>query len=528
MRIEKINRKETGLFKDFQNKLVYEQETLGDLIRSPFNETTILEQLNLKRDQFPQDHRSVLAKVLMDQYKNNASELTTKNIEALESQNSFTITTGHQLSLMTGPLYFVIKILQVIKACDELNTRYPDFNFIPVYWMATEDHDFEEINSLKLFNREIKWETSQTGGVGRFDLNEFDAYKAQIKELFSNHPEGEIHTLLEKYDGADLAAATRSLVDEMFADKGLVILDADDRRLKKLFAPIMKKELEASFAFQMVERANKKLNTLGFPSQVHAREVNLFYLDHKRRKRLIKKEDGIEINGEETLSMGEVISILENEPEKLSPNVILRPVYQECILPNLAYIGGLGEISYWTQLKGVFDKANILYPLIQVRNSLLWIDKISQKKMGKVHLNLSDIFSSVDELKRYYLERNESVDINLEQLDVNASKLFDEIVLAVESTDMNLEKYAKAEITRIQKIVENIKSKVIKVEKSKNENAMKIIEDVKERLFPGGGFQERKINLFSFSTDGNYKENLAKVYDAINPFDNDLIVLIDN
>ena len=94
--------------------------------------------------------------------------------------------------------------------------------------------------------------------------------------------------------------------------------------------------------------------------------------------------------------------------------------------------------------------------------------------------------------------------------------------------DMNLEKYAKAEITRIQKIVENIKSKVIKVEKSKNENAMKIIEDVKERLFPGGGFQERKINLFSFSTDGNYKENLAKVYDAINPFDNDLIVLIDN
>lgn len=528
MRIEKIHRKETGLFKDFQNQLVYEQEVLGDLIRAPFDQATLVEQLNLKKAQFPQEYREVLKTVLLEQYGNSASELTSENIAALGSPNTFTITTGHQLSLMTGPLYFVIKILQVIKVCNELNCMHPDHKFVPIYWMASEDHDFEEINALKLFNRDIKWETDQAGGVGRFNLNGFDAYKAQITELFANHPESEIHTLLEKYDGEDLATATRNLVNEMFADKGLVILDADDRRLKKLFAPIMKKELEGSFASEMVESANQKLDHLGFPSQVHAREINLFYLDDKRRKRLIKKEDGFEIDGEETLSVDAVASLVENEPEKLSPNVVLRPVYQECILPNLMYIGGLGEIAYWTQLKGVFDKAEILYPLIKVRNSLLWLDAGTQKKMGKVDLELADVFSSVDELKRNFLEKNESVDIDFSQLDTKAEELFDEMVTAVTSADPNLDKFAKAEATRIQKTLENIKSKVVKAEKAKHERAMKIIEDVKERLFPGGGLQERKANLFSFSADGNYSENLGKIYDAIDPFDGDLIVLIDN
>lgn len=528
MRIEKINRRETGLFKDFQNKLVYEQGALGDLIRAPFDQATLVEQLNLKKAQFPQENRDVLKGVLLEQYGDSASELTAQNINALGSPNTFTITTGHQLSLMTGPLYFVIKILQVIKVCNELNCMHPDHKFVPVYWMASEDHDFEEINALKLFNRDIQWGTGQTGGVGRFKLNGFDEYKEQIKELFSNHPEGEIHALLEKYEGADLADATRNLVNEMFAEKGLIILDADDRRLKHLFVPIMKKELEESFASDRVEAANKKLDSIGFPSQVHAREINLFYLDESRRKRLIKNDRGFEIDGGETLSLDEIRSILENEPEKLSPNVVLRPVYQECILPNLMYIGGLGEIAYWTQLKGVFDKAEILYPLIKVRNSLLWLDMGTQKKMDKVGLELSDIFSSVHDLKRKFLEENESVDIDFTQLDAKATDLFDEMVSSVTNADPNLEKFAKAEAVRIQKTLDNIKSKVVKAEKSKHDRAMKVIEDVKERLFPGGGLQERKANLFSFSADGNYKENLGKIYDSIDPFNGDLIVLIDN
>jgi bacillithiol biosynthesis cysteine-adding enzyme BshC len=528
MRIEKINRKETGLFKEFQNQLVYEQEVLGDLIRAPFNQASLVEQLNLKKAQFPQEHRGVLKDVLLEQYGNDASDLTIQNIQALDNSNTFTITTGHQLSLMTGPLYFVIKILQVIKVCNELSCIHPDHKFVPVYWMASEDHDFEEINALKLFNRDIKWETEQIGGVGRFNLNGFDLYKEEIKQLFSNHPESDIHALLNIYDGVNLAKATRGLVNEMFADKGLVILDADDRRLKRLFAPIMKKELEASFASKQVEAANNKLETLGFPTQVFAREINLFYLDNNRRKRLIKSQDGFEIDGGELLSNADISSILDNEPEKLSPNVVLRPVYQECILPNLMYIGGLGEISYWTQLKGVFDQADVLYPLIKVRNSLLWMDTGTQKKMEKVSLTFSDVFSSADELKKNFLEQNESVDIDFSQLDNKAAALFDEMISSVTNADPNLDKFAKAEAARIQKTLENIKSKVVKAEKSKHDRSMKIIEDVKERLFPGGGLQERKANLFSFSADGNYKQNLGKIYEAIDPFNGDLILLIDN
>lgn len=528
MRIEKINRKETGLFKDFQNQLVYDQQVLGDLIRKPFDQGALVEQMNLKKAQFPMEHRTVLSEVLLDQYIGKASSKTLANITALKDQNTFTVTTGHQLSLLTGPLYFVIKILQVIKVCEDLNALHPDHRFVPVYWMATEDHDFDEINALKLFNREIKWSTNQKGAVGRFSLDEFNQYKNEIKELFTNHPESEIHDLLDQYTGNDLSEATRNLVNTMFADRGLVILDADDRRLKSLFSPIMKKELVESFSDKCVQEANEKLESVGFPAQVYARDINLFYLDKGLRGRLIKTNEGFSVDNGPVFSENELLSILENEPERLSPNVVLRPLYQELILPNLMYTGGLGEILYWTQLKGVFDAAKVLYPLIMVRNSLLWIDAGSQKKMEKLNLNLGDLFSSTDALKKEFLERNESVDIDFTKLDQIASGLYNEMVSTVSNADPNLEKFAKAEASRIEKTLDNIKSKVIKAEKAKNERSMKMIEDIKERLFPGGGLQERKANLFSFSSDGNYKLNLDKIYEAIDPFNGDLIVLIDN
>lgn len=528
MQIEKINRKETGLFKDFQNQLVYGQNVLGELIRAPFDQAALVEQLNLKQEQFPDSHRGILKDVLLEQYGKSASAQTTANINALGERGAFTITTGHQLSLMTGPLYFVIKILHVIRICEELNAMHPDHRYVPVYWMATEDHDFEEINSLKLFNRDIKWQTEQKGAVGRFDLEGFEDYKSQIKELFANHPESEIHELLNAYEGEDLASATRNLVNRMFGEKGLVIIDADDRRLKALFAPIMEKELFGSFANPNVQKANQKLESIGFPSQVYAREINLFYLDKGLRGRIERTGDQFSVEGGPDISETEMKSILENEPEKLSPNVVLRPVYQEVILPNLLYVGGLGEIAYWTQLKGVFDSAEVLYPLIMVRNSLLWLDAVTLKKMDKVHLGIDDVFSSVDELKKQFLEKNDAVDIDFTQLDVKAEELFKEMVSSVTNADPNLVKFAKAEAARIEKTLQNVKSKVIKAEKSKNDRSMKMIEDVKERLFPGGGLQERKANLFSFSADGNYSDNLNKIYDAIDPFCGDLIVLIEN
>lgn len=528
MRIEKISRKNSGLFKDFQNQLVYEQEVLGDLIRKPYGHSALVEQLNLKSGQFSQMNRSVLKNVLIDQYGDSASDETRKNIESLSSPETFTITTGHQLSLMTGPLYFVIKILQVIKVCEDLNALHPDHKFVPVYWMASEDHDYEEINSLKLFNKELSWEAAQNGAVGRFSLEGFEDYKLQIKELFANHPESEIHDLLKKYTGQDLADASRNLVNEMFGERGLVILDADDRRLKALFAPVMKRELTESFSHDCVQKANAQLEQIGFPTQVHAREINLFYLDSGLRGRIEKSENVYAVDGGPTFSEEEILKILNEEPDRFSPNVILRPLYQESILPNLMYIGGLGEILYWTQLKGVFDEAAVLYPLIMVRNSLLWLDGGTQKKMDKVSLELKDIFSSVDTLKREFLVKNESVDIDFTELDRKAEGLFSEMISAVTNADPNLEKFAKAEAARVEKTLENVKSKVIKAEKSKNERSMKMIEDIKERLFPGGGLQERKANLFSLSADGNYTDNLNKIYDAIDPFNGDLIVLIDN
>lgn len=521
-----IHREKSGLFSELSNVLTYDQEKLASFITTPFSIEAFDNQIEQKSTAFSAQNRTVLVETLRSQNADFPSEaLVNSRIESLLSPNTFTVTTGHQLNLLTGPIYFIYKILHVIRLAEMLKTRYPNNEFVPVYWMASEDHDFEEINHTRLFGKTVRWEQAQGGPVGAYSLDGWEELHAEILAFFQNKPDSEAVEALKAYQGKDLAHATKSLVHHLFGKYGLVIIEPNDLDLKRIFAPIMAQEVEQQFAEKAVLKTNEAIEVMGFKPQVHARPINLFYIEKGKRERLIDENDQISIAGLGTFSKVEMIQKIQETPEHFSPNVVLRPVYQECILPNLAYVGGGGEMAYWLQFKGVFESVSIPFPLIQVRNSLQLIDSNSLKKLTKLGIETSEIFHDLDELKKKFILENSGEALDFSSLDEAVKAVETQIQKSILDVDASLSGFASAEIVKLQKQIEHIQAKLIKQQKTKFDGAMKQLEDVKEKLFPQNCVQERKDNFFSFCASGDVFPFLDLLKDAIDPLEKDLIVV---
>ncbi|GAB5419200.1 MAG: bacillithiol biosynthesis cysteine-adding enzyme BshC [Crocinitomicaceae bacterium] len=520
-----FHRGDAGWFSEQHLRLVYDQNSFQKYITEPFSKEALVRQMERKSNQFTLEARKTLVDALNEQYSGvEISEVTVKNIAALADSNTFTITTGHQLSLFTGPLYFVIKILHVVKMCEALNKEHADKHFVPVYWMATEDHDFEEIQSCSIFNRKITWESEQKGPVGLFDLDGLDKVKEELRDLFKNNPDTEVHRLIDKLSGANYAQAMRNLVNGLFSDRGLVILDGDDAALKASFVPVFKKELESSFSQPEVQATNESLVADGGKEQVMAREINLFYNDKGIRERIQRGPDGLFAEGIGALNLEDLLA----DPQKISPNVVLRPLYQEFILPNLAYVGGGGEISYWLQLKGVFEAANVVYPLIQVRNSVVWIDRSTKSKLDKIEAGPESVFTDEDVWKKSYVQENAEEELDMTGVDASWEAMQKELSALILGIDANKEQFLQAELARIQKQVDGLKDKAIKFSKGQHDQAMKAIEFVKSRINPNGGLQERSVNFFQFCNTGEVQSVMDELYQGLRPFEGDLVFLVEN
>lgn len=522
----KVNREKINQVGQQHLNLVYSQEKFSKYINKSYELESFKSQIEEKKKSYLYSQREELVQVLSDQYSQvkNTGKVQ-ENIELLKRENTFTVATGHQLSLFTGPLYFILKILHVIKLSEKLKKEFPSQNFVPIYWMATEDHDFEEIQTMNLFGKPFTWYSEQNGPVGRFKLQGLGQVREEIKAMFSNHPDADINSLIETYHGENLADATRNLVHELFKKYGLIIIDADNTKLKKMFAPTIKKELLESFSFNAVEETNKQLIIDGSKIQVNPREINLFYILDGFRKRIIKENGVYTIDGMPSFSEEEMLAELDKNPERFSPNVILRPLYQEMILPNLAYVGGAGELSYWLQLKGVFDAVKCTYPMIGIRNSVLWIDGATSKKMTKINLEIDDLFETKDALKKGFVKNNSEGKLDFEAIDQLQKSLSDEINRLVTSIEPSMKGYASAEDSRLIKQMESLKAKLIKTSKSKHESSLKTIDQVIDKLFPNGGLQERNVNFFSFCPDGDYKSALNMLYNCIDSAEKDLIII---
>ncbi|MFZ4680376.1 MAG: bacillithiol biosynthesis cysteine-adding enzyme BshC, partial [Flavobacterium sp.] len=463
-----------------------------------------------------------------NQYKGfQISEATRANISLLYNSKTFTITTGHQLNLFTGPLYFLYKIVSTINLCNTLKKEYPSYDFVPIYWMATEDHDFEEINHFNFKNVKINWNKESNGPVGRLSTDGLkDVLEVFVSELGIGENAAYLKELFENsyVKNNNLADATRFLANEFFGDKGLVILDGDDKTLKQLFIPYVKKELIHKTTFQKVSETNTMLEK-EYEIQVNPREINLFYIEDNHRERIVFENNLFKINNT-TLSFSEkeIIELLENSPEKFSPNVILRPLYEEVILPNLCYIGGGGEIAYWLQLKSTFEANKVTFPILLVRNSVLLVTEKQIHKSDKLSLSWEDLFRNQQELFAKKTLEFSKFNLDFSEQKEHLKQQFAKLILIADQTDKSFIGAVKAQQTKQIKGLENLEKRLLKAEKKMHADELERIIKLQNELFPNQGLQERKNNLAEYYNEYG-QEFIDKLFTKLKPLESSFTII---
>lgn len=523
-----ISYQDSGYFTPLMNDYLDQKENLQSLYNRFPTLENFKEQLREKQENFEAENRNVLVSVLKQQYQNVAiSDLTYQNIEALKYQNTFTITTGHQLNLFTGPLYFLYKIISAINLSKELKAKYPDYNFVPVYWMATEDHDFDEINYFNFNGKKFRWNKESSGPVGRISTEGL----AEVLEIFSleighgNNAE----TIKKLFNDAylkhgNLTDATRFLANSLFGAYGLVILDADNKDLKKLFIPFVKEELVQQTSNKKVLESTEALKN--YNVQVNPREINLFYIEDGLRERIILQNEMYYVNNTDLkFSEKQMLSELENHPEKFSPNVIMRPLYQEVILPNLCYIGGGGELAYWLELKSFFNAVNITFPILLLRNSVLLASKKQAKKADKLNLTWKDLFMKQADLANKKIKSLSEFEIDFSEQKEFLKKQFENLNVIASKTDPSFSGAVKAQEKKQTKGLENLEKRLLKAEKRKHSEELERITDLQNELFPIKSLQERQANFSEFYvTNGDLL--IQKLFESLKPLENKFDILI--
>jgi bacillithiol synthase len=461
---------------------------------------------------FSKAKREILKDALIRQHEGfHLSPITEENILALAEENTYTVTTGHQLNIFTGPLYFIYKIITIINLAKVLREKYPLQNFVPVYWMHTEDHDFAEISYFNLFSKKYQWETDQKGPAGRFRTEGLEKLLQQIPDLPTFFEEA--------YMGQrTLAAAHRYLVNELFGKDGLVILDGDDIELKSEFSDVIKDDILKHTASGIVSYTNKRIEELGYKVQVNPREINFFYLDGDIRERIVEEAEGYKVlNTSLVFSKEQLFQLIDMNPERFSANVVTRPLYQECILPNLAYIGGPGELAYWLQYKEVFSQYNIPFPILMPRNFAMVINKNLDKKIQKLGLSGKDLFEEENELKKKFLTGNTESIFDFSKEQKIFDELFDLLKEKLSAADKTLEGFVLAEKQKALKIFEGIEKRAQRSSEDKLKVEIDQLLNIKSRLFPNGSLQEREDNFLNFYI--NDFAFIDKLKAGLDPFD---------
>ena len=486
------------------------------------------EQVIAKRIQKSVD-RSILVEVLHDQYKSKApSAVVRQNIDSLLDEKTFTVITAHQPALFTGPLYFIYKICSTIHLSTLLNQRFPEYHIVPLFILGGEDHDFDEINHLNLFGKTIRWEHPEPGGpVGRMDLRGIPACLDQLSAVLGDSERAlEISKVLRSSFSEDSSygEGMRKWVHHLFAKYGLVIVSTDDRRLKHAFTSTIKDEIFNKTSHRLVRRTQDELDKIGFSDQAYAREINVFYMEDGIRERIVENGAGY-LAGEKSFTKEEAMEMLEKQPEHFSPNVILRPLFQESVFPNLAYIGGGGEIAYWLERKNQFHHYDIPYPMVIRRNSVVCLSKGIQKGIDKTGLGLEDfLVKDINQFVSQMISTEKS--ISLDTYRVELQRMIDRLAEDAAHQDPTLQSYVAAEGTKMEKSLDNIEKRMLKAAKSQAEIRINRIRNIYDKLFPNQSLQERKENFLSIYVKLG-DEFLDFLVEHLNPLDKRFLVITE-
>ena len=531
MQLEGIPFKETGYFTEIICDYLDEVPSLQPFYHRFPSISSFKAQIEEKQHSFSDDTRKVLAAALVKQYEGvDISVKTKKHLSMLEDSNTFTVVTGHQLNLFTGPLYFLYKIISTINLTTELKKAYPEKHFVPVYWMATEDHDFEEINYFNFKGKKIHWNRDASGAVGHLSTEGLKAVfelfsqdlgtgkqAAKLKELFSNS------YLKHK----TLTSATRYLANGLFGAHGLVIVDGDDKALKQCLIPHIKEDIFRNTAFKKVTDtiAALEATSANYTIQVNPREINYFYLKDGIRERIIQKgEDFYVIDTELRFTKEEMLEEIESFPERFSPNVVSRPLYQEVILPNLCYIGGGGELAYWLELRSSFEAVKVPFPILLLRNSALIITEKQQQKLHKMNLEAKDLFLEQNRLINKKIREISNIDIDFSPQRKHLIEQFKALYDLAKKTDKSFLGAVKAQEVKQLKGLDVLEKRLLKAQKRKLKDHVLRMTDLQNDLFPNKSLQERNRNFSELYLELG-DELIPSLMKALHPLDSEFVIV---
>lgn len=513
---EYISYESTGYFSKMMIDYVKGDEKLQPFYTYPVSVKGVEAAIEARK-QF-ETPRSLLVQELRKQYKNFVlTQKQEQNLQSLLEKNTFTICTAHQPNIFTGPLYFMYKILHTIKLARHLNESIPENNFVPFYYMGSEDADIDELGHINLNGKKLEWETKQTGAVGRMKVDKqllmlIDTIAGEME--IEPHGKELVSLFREVYkEGESIQQATLQLVNELFKGFGLLILIPDNAALKKEFGSIVKKELTGQFSHSIVEKTGDQLRQ-HYKVQASGREINLFYLTDTKRERIEVEGERFKVQGLGlSFTEEEILDELDKHPERFSANVILRGVFQETILPNIAFIGGGGEIAYWLELKEVFAAANVPFPVLIVRNSFLLIDQSQENSAEKLGFSIHELFKPNLQLINTLVARESNSQLSLNKEKEQLKAFYKHLEQLTTKIDITLAEHTTAlQAKAIQKI-DALEKKMLQAEKRKFEAQSRQINKLKQKLFPGNSLQERFDNFSPFYAKYG-KEWLTKVYEA--------------
>lgn len=498
----KIPYGQTGFFSKIVTDYLQQGKHIRPFFNHEFNEQGLQDAIEARK-KF-KTNRTVLAAALKEQYKElDVEEPVAKNLQLLTEATTFTITTAHQPNIFTGPLYFLYKILHAVKLSEYCKEQFPQYDFVPVYYMGSEDADIDELGHIYLNGQKISWHTHQTGAVGRMRVDKallkiIDRIAAETGVLQYGH---EIILLLKKYyaEGTAIQEATLGLVNELFGKYGLITLIADTPLLKALAVNVFKDELLNQHSFKIVEDTGKRLQDAGYNAQAHTREINLFYLVANSRLRIVKDGENWRVN-ETAISFSKeaLLQELQAHPERFSPNVILRGLYQEMILPDIAFIGGGGELAYWLQLKDLFEYYKVPYPMLLLRNSFLIIEERANEKINKLGFNSSAMFQTTKKLQDKWVKNKTANNLSIANALSSIEEVYTRLSCQAETIDTTLLQHIDALKNTALKRIQVLEKKMLRAEKRNYGDAMRQIEKLKEQLFPFGNLQERIDNFIPY------------------------------
>ena len=462
--------------------------------------------------------RKKIAEILTHQNKEwNASQPVFNNISKLNTNNSFLIITGQQAGIFTGPLYTIYKILTALKLSEWLGNKYADLNFIPCFWLEVDDHDFKEINHIGFFNKNNELRQLESAEESNDLLkpiherqinSELSNWRSIIKEEFyeTEFLDNVLDKFFEKYAiNRAYSDAFARLISDLFGQYGLVVLNPTDPEVKKLGRPIYKKIIENPAQIQKIfNERSELLNQLKFQPQIQllSNQTLLFFKDNKKQRiRVDFDEKGdflLKYNDQyESLGNSKLNGIIETTPEQISPNVVLRPIIQDYILPTISYVAGPAEIAYFAQIGAIYDDLNQTMPVIYPRHRITIVENKIQKVLEKQQIEITDLFKHRSQFLEIYIQQkqNEKIFNEIESIQTEINQKVDQLEKIISETDPTLINTIQKTGQKVNSNIEQIIHKLTNSIEQKEAVEINQIKRTLLHLFPEDNFQERVINI---------------------------------